>query len=129
MMNDLIDHIEAKLLELGYSNFFDARKTFEGGQIIQPPAEAAKEDFVAIENSKNFLLIYPFQATSSILIELGYALRDGANIIIIKKKDIKLPFLARELNAINNEQVTIVQYNNEADLLKKLSENHYKYFV
>ncbi|GAB5522925.1 MAG: hypothetical protein Roseis2KO_07970 [Roseivirga sp.] len=123
-----ISQIESKLTDLGYRNIFNASNYFSTEQDYQPPEVAAKEDFNAIENSKNFLLFYPTKVPSSALVELGYALRDGKNITIFTKNKQFLPFLTRELGQIN-DLVHVVVYDDLQNLLSILENSHQLYFV
>ena len=123
------EKLEALLSTLGYSPIFNASKHFSTDHDYQPPAVAAREDFSAIENCKNFLLYYPEAYPTSALIELGYALRDRDNIIICTKdKKHTLPFLARELSEIN-EKVKIIECESIQHLTDILRENHTEYLI
>ena len=127
-VDNQVSRIETKLSDLGYKNIFNASNYFSTEHDYQPPEVAAKEDFNAIENSKNFLLFYPTKVPSSALVELGYALREGTNITIFTKNKEFLPFLTRELAQIN-ERVHLVEYNNIENLLSILDDSHELYFA
>lgn len=128
IINEEISKIETKLTELGYTNIFNASNYFSNEHDYQPPEIAAKEDFSAIENSKNFLFFYPTKVPSSALVELGYALRDGTNITIFTSNKHFLPFLTRELGQIN-DRVHVVVYDDIDNLLSILEDCHELYFL
>lgn len=126
-INEQINIIESTFKSLGYSQIFNASHYFSTDHDYQPPDVAAKADFAAIENSKNFVFFYPEKVASSVLVELGYALRDGANVIMLTKNQQNLPFLVRELAQIN-ENVNLIIFKDVKNLCDILKENHKKYF-
>jgi hypothetical protein len=129
------DYIEEKVSQLddlfkkcGYPSIFNASKYFNYKHEKQDPAEAAKEDFAGIENSKNFVLFYPDKVPSSALMELGYALRDKRNILIISRNQHSLPFLARGMAEVNENVRTIYFEKDFEDCLEMIKSNHESYF-
>jgi hypothetical protein len=64
---------------------------------------------------------------TSALIELGYALAMGKNIIICSDSIHTLPFLARGLNE-NYENVKFVEYKDNKHLLDILTQTDAIYF-
>ena len=121
-------NLETELANLGYSPAFNAANYFSTEHDYQPADIAAKEDFTAIENCRNFLLYYPEAVATSALIELGYALRDRDNIVIATKNKNVLPFLARGLSDIN-ENVRVIECNDINHLVEILKENHKDYLL
>lgn len=69
----MVEKIDYELKELGYKDIFNASLYFDKKHQKQEPAQAATEDFEAVENSRNFILFYPESAPTSALMELGYA--------------------------------------------------------
>jgi len=120
--------LDSVFKECGYSNIFNASKYFNPCHEKQQPEDAATEDFAAIENSKNFILFYPEECPTSALIELGYALSDKRNILIISKNVHTLPFLARGMAEAHNNVRTIYYENNFTDCIENIRANHSKYF-
>ena len=120
--------IEEKLITLGYSPVFNADNHNLNNEKYPPPAEAAELDFRAIENSKNFILFYPHQTPTSAILELGYALRDEDNILILTPNIQILPFLARGLNEIS-DKVRILEYEDADHIIDILERSHESYFV
>lgn len=121
-------NLESELANLGYTPAFNASNYFSTEHDYQPADIAAKEDFTAIENCRNFLLYYPEAVPTSALIELGYALRDRDNIVIATKNKKVLPFLARGLSDIN-ENVRVIECNDVSHLIEILKENHKDYLL
>lgn len=124
-MEKLVKKIHSTFKECGYSDneIFNASEYFDNEHNKQIPSEAAREDFRAVENSKNFILFYPEEAATSALIELGYALRDRRNILLISKDEHVLPFLARGIPEVHDNVRTLF-YDDLDDLCKKLKVNH-----
>lgn len=122
-----IKAIQNELSGLGYSPIFSAdnHNLKEG---YPPPAEAAELDFKAIENSKNFLFYYPISTPTSAILELGYALRDEDNILILTPNKEILPFLVRGLNEISNK-VRIVEFTDTEHILSIIRTSHQSYFI
>ncbi|WP_046757674.1 hypothetical protein [Kordia jejudonensis] len=123
-----VKELQKILSNLGYNPIFNASDYFETEQDYQPPQVAAREDFKAIENCKNFLFYYPERVASSALVELGYAIRDRDNIIIICKNRNILPFLVRELDGINENIKIISEYTDFNNVKEIITSNHSTYF-
>ena len=126
-----IFQIESILKDLGYNNIFNADNHILAGQFddeYPPPSVAASIDFQAINNSKNFILYYPEQTPTSAILELGYSLKEGDNVLIITPKIEILPFLVRGLESIS-DKVKYLEYNNNFSYIETiLKENHLLYF-
>lgn len=122
-----VDKLDKTLKQCGYTSIFNASKYFNPSHEKQQPIDAAIEDFAAIENSRNFVLFYPEKAATSALIELGYALRDKRNILIVSKNIHTLPFLARGMDKAH-ENVRTLFYDEFEDCLNSIKENHKTYF-
>lgn len=123
---DFIIQIEKKLKTWGYKEVFNATTYFDKEHDNQPPAVASKIDLMAVQDSKNFILIYPTKVATSALVELGYALGGDKNILICTTNIKILPFLVRGFNeAFKN--VRIIEYNDFEHLNDILCENHKQY--
>ncbi|HRG21848.1 MAG TPA: hypothetical protein PLQ57_12485 [Saprospiraceae bacterium] len=125
-----VQKLENILIDLGYLNIFNAENHIIPGQKddeFPPPADAAEIDFQAINNSKNFILYYPESTPTSAILELGYALKDGDNILIITPKIEILPFLVRGLPNIS-DKIKILEYTSFDYLENLLRKNHKSYF-
>lgn len=123
-----IQVITQTLKSLGYTKIFDAYNYFNLQHQEQAPSDAGQDDFSALEKTKNFILYYPTTVVSSSLIELGYAIRCAHNIIILTKKNNKLPFLMNGMPEINGK-IHIMRYNNIQHAIMLLKENHKKYLT
>lgn len=123
-----VKQLQASLENLGYNPIFNASDFYSSEHDYQPPQIAAKTDFQAIENCKNFLLYYPEKVPSSALVELGYAIRDRDNIVIISKNRNTLPFLVRELDAIHPNIKIISDFNDFEHVNQMIIDNHKEYF-
>lgn len=126
-VENCISQIDFVLRECGYNSIFNASQYFDQKHEKQQPADAAQEDFAAVENSRNFILFYPEIAATSALMELGYALRDKRNILIITKNIHTLPFLARGMSEVHNNVRTLF-YDNFEDCIESIKKNHKIYF-
>ncbi len=126
-INDFANSLESELNKLGYKKNFNASLHFSDKHEHQAPKVAAKIDFTALDKSRNFLLIYPEKLPTSALIELGYALAAGKNIIMCSDDIHTLPFLARGFNE-NFKNVTFIEYKDNQQLLEILTQTHDGYF-
>lgn len=128
VVEDYVNRLDSLLRECGYNSIFNASKYFEPSHEKQQPVDAAIEDFAAVENSKNFILLYPEKTPTSALMELGYALRDKRNILIISKDEHTLPFLARGMAEAHGNVRTIYFGDDFNSCLKEIECKHESYF-
>ena len=85
------------------------------------------EDYTALKNSINFVLIYPKQLATSALIELGWAMVMKKPIIIFSKDRGELPYLMKNADAVY-KNIAIYEYKTSADVQEKFSTNKHKLF-
>jgi hypothetical protein len=80
-------------------------------------------NFEALRGSKCFILIYPKEVASSVLIEAGCALGLNKRTIIFTKDEKELPYLIRIKAKINkNNNIILLEYNNNNDLKSLICE-------
>lgn len=79
------------------------------------PANSVIKDFEHIQKSENFILLYPQKVVSSALIELGYALSKGKNILIISPNKNILPYMVLGFEEVySNVKVAISEYTHKS---------------
>jgi hypothetical protein len=121
-----IGALDETLRACGYKRIFSASAYFNKNHAKINPPEAASEDFMAIENSKNFLFFYPKAVPTSALMELGYAIRDKKNILIISTDANCLPFLAKGIGEIH-ENIRTLLMDDFSDILNNIKQHHKTY--
>ena len=76
------------------------------------PAKSVVKDFKHIKESDFFILLYPQKIVSSALIELGYAVAENKNILIISPYQEILPYMVLGFEEVyKNIKVKITEYS------------------
>nr|WP_288836376.1 hypothetical protein [uncultured Flavobacterium sp.] len=71
---------------------------------------AIVEDLLNVQRSEYFLCIYPKKTTSSVLVEIGYAISKGKKCVILVKDREDLPFLLQEADKrITNLKIYVLK--------------------
>ncbi|MCL1877556.1 MAG: hypothetical protein FWF80_01730 [Defluviitaleaceae bacterium] len=81
---------------------FSAALTVPDVLSYDSPASSARQDFLTIEKSEFFVLIYPQNIPTSALVELGYALALKKKILILTVNRDTLPWMLREIDDVYN---------------------------
>jgi PGAP1-like protein len=113
-----------KLKQLGYKSIYYAGEDKNTNKDFSSPKYAFERDEGALNLSRNYILLYPAKVLSSVFIELGLALEKKKRIVLFIKKEDDLPFLARELDAIEEYDVQIVKYENDEALFHRIEAEH-----
>lgn len=90
----------------------------------------AREDIEALNDSANFVLIYPERLVTSALFEAGYALARGMPCRFFVRKTTDLPFLMRKLPEVF-QHVSIVdesEWRDYDELALRLQQNASAWF-
>lgn len=91
------------------------REPFETTGDFPDPAAAFEKNIRTLDGAKTFILIYLNKEATSALIELGYALKRGIQIIVFAKAGVTLPYYLRD-NDTTRYGIRIVPFANEAEL-------------
>lgn len=86
------------------------------------PEEAVKQDLELIDNADFFIILHPYRMQTSSMIELGYALANKKNIIIIGKIE-DLPYMAVGMRAFSNVRIVStneLSQNTVDEILKEI---------
>lgn len=105
-------------------NVFSAITNIESELNYEDPAISAKKDFENLHNSTHFILFYPKKIVTSALMELGYAIGQNKQILIVTTDNDILPFMAKKLDEIYT--CVTISYTTKFDEI--LIEN-IKYFI
>lgn len=110
---NIIAHIKYKY------NVYSEIEKLTGLNDYDDPGKSALEDFQKILEADIFLLIHPQRMQTSSLIELGYAIANKKNIVIVAKyRD--LPFLALGLSKVMQNIKVIDSNIINNDLIDKI---------
>ena len=88
------------------------------GERLMPPEEFTTLDFASIKNC-DIIVVYINEKLSGVYIELGWASSLKKRIVILAKHYLPLPPLLLGLHMLTD--VTLVRFDNENELLAKLS--------
>lgn len=90
---DVLAVIKALQTFCGYKDIYYAGSSIRSSQEFEAADLAFCTDFEAIRDSKVFLLIYPENVASSVLVEAGIAIALGKPAIYFTHLNAKLPFI------------------------------------
>jgi len=128
--NEEYQNERQQMLELlrAFSDYCQFDKTYYAGATLESQEDfssdvisAAEKDFIAIEKSKYFILIYPQRLASGVLVEIGYALALNKPTIIFVKNRQDLPYLLNHLHGFRD--VEIYDYKNLHDIKNMIVKN------
>ena len=105
-----------------YTAFYAGKHLMDRDE-FEDPAEAVKADLKAVDESSNFVMIYPQRVATSGLVELGYALARNKRIWILIKNEDDLPYLMKKLDAAY-DNVAITKYDNDDHFMNLLEASH-----
>lgn len=123
----ILDAIRGIKKSCSFSNVFFAGQEIGSFKDFESEDLSIVEDYTALKNSKNFVLIYPQKLATSALIELGWAMVMKKPIIIFSKKRDSLPYLMKNADAVY-KNIAIYDYKTSADIQNKFSNNKHKLF-
>ncbi len=93
------------------------------------PNVTFRVNMMALEKSKYILLIYPKRIVSSVLIEIGWALKSNKPCIIFVRNRVDLPHILQQVGEIHDiANVSILEYNDTSDIIKIIENNGRKLF-
>lgn len=97
-----LDNIYCELIRINNFSEYDS------------PATSVIKDIANIDASQYFLLLYPQKVVTSALIELGYAMAQKKNILIISSEKQILPYMVHGLDTVyDNIKVEIKEFTFE----------------
>jgi hypothetical protein len=105
----LLDYTGAKDVYCPSESIPD-RGNFEGYK------KAIIKDFQILKESEHYVFIYPKNITSSILVEIGYAIALSKNTTIFTKNKKDLPFMLKQANTVIHN-LEIYDYRETADII------------
>lgn len=118
--------ITIEIEKLGHEITIPHRDYHHWGKIFPPLEELFVLQYKKITAETDLLLAYIGNPQSGgVCIEIGYAIRSGIPVIIIKRPEEKITLLARGLNCIS--KCEIVEFENDGDLIRKLKGRLTKY--
>ncbi len=102
---------------------------FESQEDFHTPKVTFQENMTALEKSKYMLLIYPKKITSSVLIEVGWALKAKKPCVLFVKDRKDLPNILQSAGEIHEMvNLTIEEYKDINNILKIIDNNGRKLF-
>ena len=119
----MLDIIELLTKECGLINNYYAGQYIKGKEEFHASDVAIKMNFTNLIDKEYFILIYPEKnASSSVLIETGFALAYNKKSIYFFKSGIELPYILKGAsNAWKN--VKIYEFNDMSDLKLIIKNN------
>ena len=110
-----------------FSDVFYAGQGLGSFEEFESEDLSVAQNYSALKNSSNFLLIYPKKLPTSALIELGWAMVMNKPIIIFSKGRDELPYLMKNADSIY-KNIAIYEYKKSSDIQKRFSANKRKLF-
>lgn len=124
--NEWLKNMTQKIESFGHSLTLPHRDYNKWGKIFPPLEELLVKQYKRITSETDLLLAYIGNPQSGgVCIEIGYAIRSGIPVIIIKRPEENITLLARGLNCISSCEV--VEFKNDCDLVKKIKDRLTKY--
>lgn len=123
----ILDVIRGIKKSCSFKNVFFAGQEISSFKDFESEDLSIVEDYTALKNSSNFVLIYPQKLATSALIELGWAMVMKKPIIIFAKDRDELPYLMKNADAVY-KNIAIYEYKTSADVQNKFSTNKHKLF-
>jgi nucleoside 2-deoxyribosyltransferase len=109
--------------EFNFENIFYAGSNINSKTDFDSPKESALNDLGSINNTKLFILVYPYETLTSALIEVGYAIALKKRTIIFTKSRGELPYLLKEVD-LAYSFVKIYEY--QGSLSTSFKENRFQ---
>ena len=106
-----------------YNCIYFSGETLSNQDEFLPPDQAVRRDFGALEASRIFVLIFPGQLNSSVIVEAGYALALGKPSIYFIKDRHDLPFMLREVTQIEQAKVKLYEANDIKKVKQIMTNN------
>jgi len=122
-----LDTIRGIKRSCAFSDVFFAGQEISSFKEFESEDLSVVQDYAALKNSTNFILIYPQKLATSALIELGWAMVMKKPIIIFAKNKDDLPFLMKNADAVY-KNIAIYEYKTSSDIQTKFSANQRKLF-
>ncbi|MGD8779937.1 MAG: hypothetical protein PVH88_13365 [Ignavibacteria bacterium] len=123
----ILDAIRGIKKSCAFSNVFFAGQEISTFKDFESEDLSIVEDYTALKNSTNFVLIYPQKLPTSALIELGWAMVMKKPIILFSKNRDDLPYLMKNADSVY-KNIAIYTYKTSADIQTKFSTNQRKLF-
>lgn len=123
----ILDAIRGIKKHCGFSTAFFAGQEIGNFKDFDSEDLSIVEDYTALKNSKNFVLIYPQKLATSALVELGWAMVMKKPIIIFAKKRDELPYLMKNADAAYRN-IAIYEYKTSSDIQNRFANNRCKLF-
>lgn len=123
----ILDAIRGIKKSCSFSNVFFAGQEISSFKDFESEDLSIVEDYTALKNSSNFVLIYPQKLATSALIELGWAMVMKKPIIIFAKDRDDLPYLMKNADGVYRN-IAIYSYKTSADIQNRFSNNNNRLF-
>jgi hypothetical protein len=115
-----LDVIRGIKQSCAFSNVFYAGQEIDSFKNFESEDLSVAQDYNALKNSENFILIYPKKLATSALIELGWAMVMNKPIVIFTKDRRELPYLMKNSDSVY-KNIAIYEYKTSSDIQKKFS--------
>ena len=102
--------------ECGFDNVYYPGQDLEGVN-WDGIEDATRYDFEQLKESEHYILIFPERATSSILVEVGYAIALSKNILIFTNGRDLLPYMLKKADKAIKKNVRIYEYVNFSEIV------------
>jgi len=124
--NEWLEKMTNEIERLGHKITIPHRDYHNWGRVFPPLEELFIMQYKKITTETDLLLAYIGNPQSGgVCIEIGYAIRSGIPVIIIKRPKEKLTLLAHGLNSIS--KCEIVEFERDEELIEKLNSRLTKY--
>ena len=118
----ILDAIRGIKKSCSFKNVFFAGQEISSFKDFDSEDLSIVEDYTALKNSNNFILIYPQKIATSALVELGWAMVMKKPIIIFAKDRNDLPYLMKNADSVY-KNIAVYEYKTSADIQNRFSKN------
>lgn len=124
--NRWLENTVNEIEKFGHEVTIPHRDYHDWGRIFPPLEKLFVMQYEKITNGTDLLLAYIGDPQSGgVCIEIGYAIRSGIPVVIIKRPEEKITLLAGGLNSIG--RCEIIEFSKDEELIKKLKDRLTKY--
>ncbi len=115
----------------GVRQVFCAAETIASRDEFEEPPVALQTNLGPFQSAVSFVMIYPEKLASSVLVEAGMALAFGMPSVYFVRNRVDLPWMLQDVAGAGLATlgvVRIIEYRDEADLLKRIRNSNYHLF-
>jgi len=129
LRNDIINMIDKLKSACQFDQIYYAGMNLDSQEKFYLPWVTFRVNMAALERSKYIVLIYPEKVVSSVLIEIGWAVKSSKPCLLFVKNRKDLPHIMQQGGEIDDyTNIRILEYTDNSHILKIIENNGRKLF-